>query len=138
VPFRKRQRGPDEDDLDREILGEVDPDLDLDPELEGEVHEDIPPDLDASELESLDEPVPEVEEEVIEEELPGRLPREEVEEEEELVGLGEPEEEELPGITEKVVPIRANEFVCRQCFLVKHKSQLADAEKMICLDCSLA
>ncbi len=137
VPFTKRRMGPEDDDLEREVLGDVEPDLDLDPELGEDIHEDVPPDLDTSDLENLEEAVPEVEEEVLEEELPARLPREEVEEEEELMGLVEPEEEEeLPGITEKVIPIRANEFVCRKCFLVKHRSQLADGEKMICLDCA--
>ncbi|HEX6382958.1 MAG TPA: DUF4193 family protein [Acidimicrobiia bacterium] len=32
-------------------------------------------------------------------------------------------------------PKRPGEFVCRSCFLVKHPSQLADPERMLCSDC---
>ncbi len=35
----------------------------------------------------------------------------------------------------KVVPKRPGEFVCQSCFLVKHPSQLADANRMYCRDC---
>jgi hypothetical protein len=35
----------------------------------------------------------------------------------------------------KVVPKRPGEFVCQSCFLVKHPSQLADADRMFCRDC---
>jgi hypothetical protein len=36
----------------------------------------------------------------------------------------------------RVIPIRdREEFVCTRCHLVKRKSQLADAERMLCRDC---
>jgi hypothetical protein len=36
----------------------------------------------------------------------------------------------------KVAPVKeTKEFVCRSCFLVKSKSQLADADKVLCRDC---
>ena len=36
----------------------------------------------------------------------------------------------------KVAPVKEQkEFVCRSCFLVKSKSQLADAERVLCRDC---
>ena len=35
----------------------------------------------------------------------------------------------------RIPPKRPGEFVCRSCFLVKHPSQLADAERMLCADC---
>jgi hypothetical protein len=35
----------------------------------------------------------------------------------------------------RIPPKRPGEFVCRSCFLVKHPSQLADAERMLCSDC---
>ena len=36
----------------------------------------------------------------------------------------------------RVIPIRdREEFVCNRCHLVKRKSQLADAERMLCRDC---
>jgi hypothetical protein len=36
---------------------------------------------------------------------------------------------------ERVVPKRPDEFVCQSCFLVKHPSQLADPERVLCRDC---
>ena len=36
----------------------------------------------------------------------------------------------------KVAPVKEQkEFVCRSCFLVKSKSQLADADRVLCRDC---
>ncbi|MGH2728390.1 MAG: DUF4193 family protein [Actinomycetota bacterium] len=57
------------------------------------------------------------------------------EEDESLLDLarGEERSETLPI---KVLPQQSNEFTCRNCFLVKHKSQLADKKKMICRDCA--
>lgn len=34
-----------------------------------------------------------------------------------------------------VAPKRPGEFTCRSCFLVKHPSQLADPDRMLCRDC---
>jgi hypothetical protein len=34
-----------------------------------------------------------------------------------------------------VAPKKPGEFTCRSCFLVKHPSQLADPNKMLCSDC---
>jgi Domain of unknown function (DUF4193) len=36
----------------------------------------------------------------------------------------------------RVIPMQATEFMCRNCFLVKHRSQLADKKKMFCRDCA--
>lgn len=58
-----------------------------------------------------------------------------VEEEESIFDLDR-DEDRAEALTVKVVPPRENEFTCRKCFLVKHRSQLADKKKMICLDCS--
>ena len=30
----------------------------------------------------------------------------------------------------------ASEFVCKRCFLVKHRSQLKDKKRMLCRDCA--
>ena len=50
---------------------------------------------------------------------------------------------ELPGadlsneeLSLRVIPRQADEFTCARCFLVHHRSQLADPKKMICRDCS--
>jgi Domain of unknown function (DUF4193) len=38
--------------------------------------------------------------------------------------------------TVRVVPPQPNEFTCRKCYLVKHRSQLKDKAKMLCRDCA--
>ena len=35
-----------------------------------------------------------------------------------------------------VHPKRDDEFVCRSCYLVKHRSQLVDPVRQVCLDCA--
>jgi hypothetical protein len=49
---------------------------------------------------------------------------------------------ELPGadlsheeLAVEVKPKQEDEFTCMSCFLVHHRSQLADAKRMICRDC---
>jgi hypothetical protein len=36
----------------------------------------------------------------------------------------------------RVIPIQETEFVCKRCFLVKHRSQLADKKRTLCRDCA--
>ncbi len=70
------------------------------------------------------------------EELLARRTDDKVEEEDESVldlARGDDKAETLPI---KVLPQQSNEFTCRNCFLVKHRSQLADKKKMICRDCA--
>lgn len=50
---------------------------------------------------------------------------------------------ELPGadlsheeLAVKVIPKQVDEFTCNSCFLVHHRSQLADEKKLICKDCA--
>lgn len=52
---------------------------------------------------------------------------------------------ELPGadlsheeLTVRVLPRQANEFTCAECFLVKHRSQLAETRNGLdyCVDCA--
>ncbi|MHA4855091.1 DUF4193 domain-containing protein [Rhodococcus sp. MSC1_016] len=50
---------------------------------------------------------------------------------------------ELPGadlsgeeFTVRVIPKQADEFTCTSCFLVHHRSRLADGEQRICRDCA--
>jgi Domain of unknown function (DUF4193) len=56
-------------------------------------------------------------------------------------GDGEPvlesgREERVEALSVKVVPQQPTEFVCKKCFLVKHRSQLADKKRMYCVDCA--
>ncbi|ANS27964.1 hypothetical protein WSS_A29704 [Rhodococcus opacus M213] len=50
---------------------------------------------------------------------------------------------ELPGadlsgeeLTVRVIPRQTDEFTCTTCFLVHHRSRLADSEQRICRDCT--
>ena len=50
---------------------------------------------------------------------------------------------ELPGadlsheeLAVEVKPKQSDEFTCMSCFLVHHRSQLADEKKLICRDCA--
>ncbi len=63
-----------------------------------------------------------------------RAEEDEVEEEEALVNLSR--DERLEPLDARVVPMQATEFVCKNCYLVKHRSQLADKKKMLCRDCA--
>jgi Domain of unknown function (DUF4193) len=45
-------------------------------------------------------------------------------------------DESRESLTTKVMPVQANEFVCTSCFLVKHRSQLADRRRTRCRDCA--
>jgi hypothetical protein len=36
----------------------------------------------------------------------------------------------------RVVPMQETEFVCKRCFLVKHRSQLANKKRTLCRDCA--
>jgi hypothetical protein len=60
---------------------------------------------------------------------------EEAEEEEDSV-LNLTREEKLEPLAVKVIPPQASEFICSNCYLVKHRSQLKDKAKMLCRDCA--
>ena len=60
-------------------------------------------------------------------------PAPEEEAEESLLETGR--EERIEPLAVKVVPQQPTEFTCRNCYLVKHRSQLADKKKMFCRDC---
>jgi len=55
-------------------------------------------------------------------------------EDESVVEVGR--EERVEALTVKVVPQQPTEFTCRNCYLVKHRSQLADKKRMLCRDCA--
>jgi hypothetical protein len=56
------------------------------------------------------------------------------EDEESLINLTR--EERLEPLAVKVVPPQPTEFICSNCFLVKHRSQLKDKAKVLCRDCA--
>ena len=45
-------------------------------------------------------------------------------------------EERLEPLAVKVVPPQPTEFICKNCYLVKHRSQLKDKARMLCRDCA--
>jgi hypothetical protein len=61
---------------------------------------------------------------------------EEDDDDEIILDLGRGDDKGAEALVEKVVPPQANEFTCRNCFLVKHRSQLADKKRMFCRDCA--
>ena len=58
------------------------------------------------------------------------------EEEEDESVLSLTREERLEPLAVKVVPPQPTEFVCKNCYLVKHRSQLKDKTRMLCRDCA--
>jgi hypothetical protein len=55
------------------------------------------------------------------------------EEEESLLELQR--EERTEPLSIRAAPKQANEFICSNCHLVKHNSQLADRKRTLCRDC---
>jgi hypothetical protein len=64
-----------------------------------------------------------------------RAEEEEAEDEDEAA-LALSRDERLEPLETRVVPMQATEFVCKKCFLVKHRSQLADKKRTLCRDCA--
>ena len=63
--------------------------------------------------------------------------KETVEEDEEVVPVELVRDDRAePLDATKVVPMQETEFMCKRCYLVKHRSQLADKKKMLCRDCA--
>jgi hypothetical protein len=60
-------------------------------------------------------------------------PAEEEDEDDSMLSVGR--DERLEPLAVKVVPPTDKEFVCSNCHLVKHRSQLADRERTLCRDC---
>jgi hypothetical protein len=64
----------------------------------------------------------------------GRPAEEEEEEDDSMIAAGR--DERLEPLAVKVIPPSDKEFVCKNCHLVKHRSQLADGDRMFCRDCA--
>jgi Domain of unknown function (DUF4193) len=61
---------------------------------------------------------------------------EEAADEDEAVTPSSTRDERLEPLDARVVPMQETEFMCKNCYLVKHRSQLADKRKMFCRDCA--
>ena len=58
-----------------------------------------------------------------------------VEEEEDVAVALRSDERLEPLDSSRIVPIQSSEFMCKRCFLVKHRSQLKDKTRQLCRDC---
>ena len=147
----------DEEDLDEDAIGEDFDDELLEEDLDDDIDEVAEEDDDVAliplagvTIPVVDPAVEEAEEEDEDDvvDLDEELHPDDVEEALDVVlrertvaaGLeGEEDEEEADEPGEggtKIVPRRENEFLCRSCFLVLPRHQLADETRMICRDCA--
>ena len=93
-------------------------------------------DAEGAEVESDDETAGDASlEEILTKKPEERPAPEEEDDEDSILSLGR--EERIETLSVKVVPPDPNkEFTCRKCYLVKHRSQLADKKRMYCRDCA--
>lgn len=140
----------DEEDLDEDVLDEdIADDTDLvDDDLVDDADEDIvvavpvpgavvepevPAEDEEDDVVDLDEELhPDDVEEALDVVLRERTVAQGLEEDEEEDD--EPDDRGEAGT--KIVPRRDNEFLCKSCFLVLPRHQLADEKRMICRDCA--
>ena len=86
----------------------------------------------ATQGEAAPEPTEASLDEIMAKKAEGDSPEEETEDDS-ILSIGR--EERVETLAVKVVPQQPTEFVCKSCFLVKHRSQLADKKRMFCRDC---
>ena len=86
----------------------------------------------AAEGETAQEPAEASLDEIMAKKAEGDSPEEEAEDDS-ILSIGRDERVETLAV--KVVPQQPTEFVCKSCFLVKHRSQLSDKKRMFCRDC---
>ena len=98
-----------------------------------EEEEEFPEDGEAAEE---PEPAGDDSEASLDEILTTRPEEQAAEEEEEESVLSLDRDERIESLSVKVVPQQPTEFTCRKCYLVKHRSQLADRKRMLCRDCA--
>ncbi len=107
--------------------------------LDTEEEEEFPEDAEAA-VEAGEEPEEDLPAETSLDEILTKRPEERIvaegEEEDEESLLSLEREERLETLTVRVIPQQPTEFTCRKCYLVKHRSQLADKKRMLCRDCA--
>jgi hypothetical protein len=114
-----------EEPLEEEDVVEEEDLDDMEPSPEDLASTPAPADAADSDVESLQEIL--VKQEATEEE-------DSDDEDEEVVPSSR--DDRLEPMAVKVVPQQATEFTCRNCYLVKHRSQLKDKKRMLCRDCA--
>jgi hypothetical protein len=117
-----------EEPLDDEVVAEAEDLEEIEPTEAELVEATVPPDPAAgADVESIQDLLVKQE---------ARAEQEEAEEEDDPVVALTREERLAEPLEARVVPIQSTEFVCKNCFLVKHRSQLKDKKKMLCRDCA--
>jgi uncharacterized protein DUF4193 len=137
-----------EDDLDLEddeddVLDVLDEDEDDDGDVTGGVEVPTPPatltttaEEDDDEIVDLDEELhPDDVEEPLDVLLQERTAANTLEDDEDVEDE-EVETDDRGEGTSRILPRRADEFLCSSCFLVLPRTQLADEAKMVCRDCA--
>lgn len=117
---------------------------DIDEPIEEEAAEELDDEQEPSEAELADATVPpdpatggdveSIQELLVKQEAADEADADE--EEEAVIALTKDERLVAEPGESRVVPIQETEFVCKRCFLVKHRSQLADKKRTLCRDCA--
>lgn len=121
---------------EREDIEEEDEDLD---EVEIDDPEEAEAELAAAADDDEDEDDDASLDQLLSQRAAARRGGDEAEDDDDIMALAS--EKEPRGTVEvplsRVVPVKdRQEFVCQRCYLVKARSQLTDAEKMLCRDCA--
>ena len=117
---------------------------DIDEPIEGEAAEELDDEQEPSEADLADATVPpdpatggdveSIQELLVKQEAADEADADE--EEEAVIALTKDERLVAEPGESRVVPIQETEFVCKRCFLVKPRSQLADKKRTLCRDCA--
>ncbi|MGH2774606.1 MAG: DUF4193 family protein [Actinomycetota bacterium] len=138
----------DEEDLDDELVDELDDELDVldeDEDLEEDEDEESEADEESEEEEEEEEESDDAVaedsdstslEELLARRTAARQGTDYPDEDDDLIALSSEATRKDSRTKSKVTPLRnREEFVCKRCFLLKPKVQLADSERMLCRDC---
>jgi hypothetical protein len=119
------------DDIDELVDDEeelpVDDEEDAEPTEEDLVDATVPPEPGLGEVESIQD--------LLAKQEATETAKEPVEDED-VIPLDLTRDDRAEPIDTKIVPMQETEFMCKRCYLVKHRSQLADKKKMLCRDCA--
>jgi hypothetical protein len=123
VAERTEEREEEDVEVEEEDLDDVEP---TEEDLEDAATPPADPEGDAD-VESIQEVL---------EKQEARDDEDEAEDEEPIPPTAAKGDDRLEPVDARVVPMQATEFVCKNCYLVKHRSQLADKRRMFCRDCA--
>jgi hypothetical protein len=118
----ERTEEREDEDVEEEDLDDLEP---TEQDLEDA---STPPDADGPDVESIQEVL---------EKQEARDDEDEGDEDEPVVAATTVKgDDRIEPLDARVIPMQSTEFVCKNCYLVKHRSQLADKRRMFCRDCA--